>query len=203
MNNLARAAARWLVRWATFVRAVRDCSLHHIAQTRTPVSDWRTAVLWHWWRARKPKSRQTSKCTWNTGRRERIATFRCQTMFRKSDVDLESIQPMRNPVPFRQLSPYPHKSVVIAQVFGSVTSWRDRGPTSHVAAACRCNNPRFPSYVQLLGEETTSVKTTNVKTVRISWRSQQSACNAAVLYVASQIDTIRPLERQASSIFAN
>ena len=54
--------------------------------------------------------------------------------------------------------------------------------------------------LRLSGKEATSVKTSNCKTVRALWRSQQNACNATIFDVAMQIDTIRSLERQVRLI---
>ena len=46
-----------------------------------------------------------------------VATFCCEPMFFKRCLSLQSIHPMRNPERFRHLTPYPHKSAVMAQVF--------------------------------------------------------------------------------------
>ena len=127
---------------ATFVRAVRDFGnrLHASPHrpNQTPVSDWKRAVLWHWWRARKPKRRQTERDTWNTGwegnaktasnaSKNQLPPFvvkQCCSMRCRS---LESIHLMRSPVCSRHLYPSPHKPVVMVQVFDSVIRWRTEG----------------------------------------------------------------------------
>ena len=122
--------------------------------------------------------------------------FRCQTICANRCWCLKSVHSMRCPVLFRHFY----------HVLPDLQSWsrarlcdqlEDRATGPNVAATWWYNNPWFPSNVQRSDEEATSVKTTNWKTVRTSWRSQQSACNATIFDVAS-----RPLERRAGSIVA-
>ena len=131
---------------ATFVRAVRDwvnrlrAKPHHPNQN--PVSDWRRAVLWLWWKAREPKRRQTVHLEhWVGGQREKC--FKCEKeqlppfvvkqCFAERCRPLESIQPMRSPSRFRHLSPYPHESVVMPRC---AAVWPAEGQRDRTKSCC-------------------------------------------------------------------
>ena len=132
---------------ATFVRAVRDGGNRMVATpnrpNQSPVSDWRRAVLLHWWRARKPKRRQTVRGTWNTtlgGRatRKMLRTGErtnatCCCDFSRRCGSLESIDRTRSRVRFRHLSPHPRKSVVMPKCF---TMWTDDGQRDMTKNCC-------------------------------------------------------------------
>ena len=143
-----------------FETAGAGCSLHHIAQTRLPYQTG--GGLFSDTGGEHESQIVDKQCRergtlggWATRKllrmRERTtATFCCQAFFlTKRCRSLESIQPMRSPVRFRHLSPHPHRSVVMAQVFGSMTSWKTEGQdqmllllddtTIHdFRAACNC-----------------------------------------------------------------
>ena len=103
---------------------------------------------------------------------------------------------MRSRVRFRHLSPFPRKSLVMAQVFGSVDRGRTEGHDQILLVLDDAIIHGFRETCNCLA----NVKASNRKTVRASWRSQQSACNATIFDVATQIDTMRSLERQAGLI---
>ena len=127
---------------ATFVRAVRDCgnrllatpyrpkpdsrvrlevgcSLALVESTKAKASTNSAGYVEHWAGGQREKCCECEK--------EQLPPFVVKQGFAKLCRSLESIQPMRSPVRFRHLSPYPHKSAVMAKVFGSVTSWRTEG----------------------------------------------------------------------------
>ena len=60
--GLARAEARWLVRWppsyVQFGTAGTKLRATPHRPNQNPISDWRRAVHWHCWRARKPMRRR-------------------------------------------------------------------------------------------------------------------------------------------------
>ena len=118
-----KATAKPMVRlkWATVVSAVRDCGYRLLATlhrpNQNPVSDWRRAVLWRWWRARKPKRRQNNAGYVEYWMRERTIAFLLCIYVLQSDVDILSQLT-------RHFSPYTHKSLFMVNAFDSVNSSR-------------------------------------------------------------------------------
>ena len=141
-----------------FKTAGIDCSQHHIAQTRLP---YQTGVGLFSGTGGEHESQSVDKHCKVRGtqgaqaerkmlrmREDYICRLSLSSNILQNEVDhLESIQPMRSPVRFRHLSPYPHKSVVMAQVIGSATSWKTQKNDQNVAGASRFFYPRFRATV--------------------------------------------------------
>ena len=136
MNNLLGTVWSMMAREvATFVRAVRDCGNKlHATPHRSSLEEGCSPALVETTKAKLWSNSAGYVEHWVGGQREKcferekehVPPFVAKQCFSKRCRSLESIHTMRRPVRFRHLSPHPHKSVVMAQVFHS-DGWKTDG----------------------------------------------------------------------------
>ena len=115
------------------IRLEEGCSLALVETTKTKASTNSAVYVEHWAGGQRETCFEREKV--------QLPPYVVRQRFAKRCRSLESIQPMRSPVRFRQTSPYPLKSIVMAQALGSVTSWRTEGQDQMLLlAAWRGNN---------------------------------------------------------------
>ena len=101
--------------------------------------------------------------TWFECEREQLPPFVVKQCFSKNCRSLESIHSMESPIRFRHLSPYPHKSVVMAQVFDSVNRWRTEGYDPKLLLMDDAICPDFPEQRAAVWQESNECQDIELK----------------------------------------